>query len=335
MNDALQLPYYAAMPFGVTLNRVFKLLRANWRLLIGVSLAPAAVIIALYALLMVVVVYFGILPLKALGGQPPDPIAVMAMFRIIFPAAFVASVPMSAVFAFYLAAIFHATNKADAGIAVSIGESNAVAWSQLGRYWGLLFWIYFRAFGPALVIVLGMFACSGLLTMQGPNPNPAVFVLFPLGMLLYFAAYVYGAIVALRLSLAFPAALEEGLTAGEAIRRSTRLTYGAKGRIFVLILVLYAIGYAAFLVVYLVAAIVGAIGFFVASGSHMQLTNPLAIVAIAFVAIVVLCAVFLWSALFYSAMAVALSVLYHDQRRRFETPPPAQAAYPSLPGQPA
>src|ERR1035437_10255024 len=96
-----------------------------------------------------------------------------------------------------------------------------------------------------LVIELVMFGGMGILSANNAEPNPALFLLIPLIALLFIGAMVYGVIIAMRLSLAFPAALAEGLTAVAALRRSGQLTKGAKGRIFLVLLVVYALGYAA------------------------------------------------------------------------------------------
>jgi uncharacterized membrane protein len=56
--------------------------------------------------------------------------------------------------------------------------------------------------------------------------------------LLIFLAFVYGLLMTLRYALAMPACVIEDLTARDAIRRSIDLSKGARGRIFVLFLLI-------------------------------------------------------------------------------------------------
>src|SRR5579863_8481946 len=107
--------------------------------------------------------------------------------------------------------------------------------------------MYVVCFFPALVIELVMFAGIGLMSLHKAQPNPIFIVLFPFLSFLQMAAMVVGVIVALRFSLAFPASVFEDLTAWQAIKRSGVLTRGAKGRIFLVLLVIYAATYLAIL----------------------------------------------------------------------------------------
>jgi membrane-anchored glycerophosphoryl diester phosphodiesterase (GDPDase) len=150
-------------------------------------------------------------------------------------------------------------------------------------------------------------------------------------MLLFFAAMVYGVIIAMRLSLAFPASLAEGLTTRASLRRSGQLTRGAKGRIFLVLLVIYALGYAAEMVGFFVLAEILGVGALILMALHVQLASVVGIVAGAIAALCLFAFIFLWAALFWAAFSIAIAVLYHDQRLRIEGPPPA----PLQPGEPA
>jgi membrane-anchored glycerophosphoryl diester phosphodiesterase (GDPDase) len=190
----------------------------------------------------------------------------------------------------------------------------------------LLISVYLRAFGLALGILLVCFAGFGLLSVGGTSQNPptAAIAVFPIMMILYFPAYVYGVIVALRLSLAFPAWMEEELTTGEAMRRSSQLTKGSKGRIFLLLLVIYAITYAFLFVFYLLGIVFFAIGALGMTAMHMHPTDPAFIVGICVAGVILLVLIFVWMALLYGSIVIMLSVVYHDQRRRKDAPLPAQ-----------
>jgi len=306
------------MPFGYTLSRVYRILRDHLKLFLGLGAPPAVVLIVLYGV-MFWVMFANLRPLLSPGASPTAAVtAQFAMMRTMFPSMMVAMVPMTVVFAFYLAAAFFAANKIDSGIGTSVRESFGVGWARLGRSLGMLLWIYFRAFGLALAVFAVGFGFSFLAAPGGSNqnPSPVLFVIFPLTMLLYFAAYVYGFIVAMRLSLAFPASIEEGLTVREAIERSSRLTHGSKGRIFLLLLVVDLIGSAGLMVAYIVGLLIFAIGAIAMTAMHLHMTDPLSIVGAVAGGVFVLFFFYASIALIYGSLVITLSVVYHDQRRR-------------------
>lgn len=316
------------MPFGFTLDRVYRILRDHLKLFLGIAAPPAVAMILLYG------VMYGVMfaNLRPLLSRNIDPVAAataqFAMMRIMFPSMLVAMVPMTVIIAFYLAAAFHAGNKIDSGIGTTVGECFGQAWSGLGRSLGLLLWIYFRAFGPVLVLEVVLFGVSGWFGVMGlQNPPTVAFLVLPLIWLLLVAACVYGVFVALRMSLAFPASIDEVLTAGEAIRRSSELTEGSRGRIFLLLLVLELIACACIFVLEIAAGVAAAIGGLVIYLVPNHSTGPWTVVGIlvgVVAGIVLLILFYAWIALLYGSLVVALSVVYHDQRRRKDSPAAAQ-----------
>jgi hypothetical protein len=315
------------MPFGFTLERVYRILRDHLKVFLGIAAPPAATMILLYGV-MFGVMFANLRPLLSTSGTPVAAVnAQFAMMRVMFPAMLLAMIPIMAVTAFYLAAAFHAANKIDSGSATSVRECYAEGWHRLGRSLLLLIWIYFRAFGPVLVLEVVLFGVSGWFGLSGSfglngslqNPPVAAFAILPLVWLLFVGAAVYGVIVALRMSLAFPASIEEGLTAGEAIRRSSKLSKGSRGRIFLLLLVLELIGCACIFILEIVAGIVFAIGTLVIYLVPNHSTNLWTIVGIlagVVAGIALLILFYVWTALLYGSLVTALSVVYHDQRRR-------------------
>jgi membrane-anchored glycerophosphoryl diester phosphodiesterase (GDPDase) len=155
-----------------------------------------------------------------------------------------------------------------------------------------------------------------------------LFFLIPLAALFYLGSIVYAIFMSLRLSLAFPACVHENLTAMQAIRRSGVLTNGAKGRIFLVLLVIYAISYVAVMILYAVGLFAFAIGALTGAG-HASLTSPITIALAVAGVLVLLALVFLWSAVLMAAYSTAFAVLYRDQCLRKDGPPPVQAAQPA------
>ena len=209
---------------------------------------------------------------------------------------------------------------------VTAGEAFRHAWSRIGRYTWLML---LRSLIIALPIlaILAVIVVGGLLvglvtrgSLSSNASSGALFLLIPLGILLYLGGAVYAVIMTLRLSLAFPACVHENLTAGQAIKRSGLLTQGAKGRIFLVLLIIYAISYAAIMVLYVVGLFVFAIGALAGAG-NFQHPTPLTIGVLVVAGIAILALFLLWTALLMAGYSITYAVFYRDQRLRKDGPP--------------
>jgi hypothetical protein len=303
----------APMPFGMTLERIYHLVRSHLRLFLAIGSVIGAALFLLYIAFGAVIGFSGLIP-KATN---PDPTQIM---RTLLPLELLLAVPMLVVFALYLAATLYAALNADASVTVTFRQSYAAAWHKAGRYIWLLFWIYLRAFGPVILTVLIVCGGSGLIVFLTANQGSSLMLaLIPLGIFLAIALYVYGIIVALRLSLAIPAAISESLTASQALRRSTQLTYGAKGRIFLILLVVDLVCGLGIFAVEVVAIVLGFIAVAIGSAFHMQVKDPITIAAIVLGGLVIACLFLMVIVITYSALIASLAVLYNDQRRRYDS----------------
>lgn len=303
----------APMPFGMTLERIYHLVRSHLRLFLAIGSVIAAGLLLVYLAFGAVIGFSGLIP----KSTNPDP---TQMMRAILPLELLLAVPMLVVFALYLAATLYAALNADASVKVTFKQSYAAAWHKAGRYIWLVFWIYLRAFGPLILTVLILFGGSGLVVFLTPNQGSSLmFALVPFGIFLAVALYVYGIIVGLRLCLAIPAAISENLTAGAALQRSTQLTYGAKGRIFLILLVVDVICGLGIFAVEMVAIVLGFIAVAAGSAFHMQVKDPITIVAIVLGGLVIGFLFLMVIVITYSALIASLAVLYNDQRRRYDS----------------
>lgn len=309
MNAPLQpaMPY--PMTFGQILDRIFRLMRSQLKLFIAVSTVPAVAMVLMMALFFAI----AFIPIFSQLPRQPDP---AQMIRLMIPSMLLIMPLSLVVFALYLAASIHAAMQANMGIPISFREAYGTAWKRGWRYLWLLFLSYIIAFLPMLVTELVMFAGMGLLTADHTELSPGYFFLIPLEMLLFIAALVYGVIMAIRLSLAFPASLAEELTAWAAIKRSSRLTQGAKGRIFLVLLVIYALGYAAEMVGIMVLGAVIGIGALAMAACGVHMPSVAGIAGIVLASLCFAAFLYLWTALLWSAFSTAFAVLYHDQRLR-------------------
>jgi hypothetical protein len=313
------MPY--PMTFGQTLDRIYRLMRSQLKLFLAVASVPAVAMVAIMALFFAI----AFIPILAQLPKQPDP---TLMIRLMIPSMLLIMPLSLAVFALYLAASIHAAMQANLGLTISFREAYAVAWKHIGRYLWLFFLAYIISFLPMLLLELLLFGATGLLSANNAEPNPALLVLIPLLVLLFIGAMVYGTIIAMRLSLAFPAALAEDLPAVAALRRSGQLTQGAKGRIFLVLLVVYALGYAAEMVGFMVLAAVIGVGALIMAACGVQMPSVAGIIGLVLAGLCVIAVLYLWTALLWSAFSTSFAVLYHDQRLRKGGQP---AALPSSP----
>jgi hypothetical protein len=151
----------------------------------------------------------------------------------------------------------------------------------------------------------------------GVGSGPAtMFFLFPLLALLYLAILVYTVWIMLRFAVAYPACVEEDLTAWASLKRSVSLTCGAKGRIFLVLLVVYAIVYAAELVCILVFLALAAAAAFIAISAHVAAGSAPFFILVGLGVLVYMLIVAACVLLSYAAFTTSLAVIYHDQRVR-------------------
>ena len=327
MSDALPYQAYVPKTFGQILDRVFRLVRANFKLFVGIAALPPAVMYAVLAFLAAVVLW----PLLTALPQNPSPDELQHLVFVMVPIFVVFTLIYLPLFGLYLAAASFASVQADCGMKATLRQSYAVAWGHAGRYALLLILLYVICFSPAVVIELVMFGGLGLMAFHKAQPNPAIVVLFPFLSILQMAATVVGFIVALRFSLAFPACVFENLTAWQAIKRSGVLTRGARGRIFLVLLVIYAATYLAVLVLLFGASLVGALGYFAVSGMDLHLSTFTTWVLVILVVIAFLAVLVIFMAASWAGFLTALAVIYNDQRLRTDLPIPAVTP----PGEPA
>ncbi len=306
---------------GQILDRIYRLIRSNFRLFIGIAIIPPLLFFGTLALVLA----FSFRTVFEQLTRNPSPDVFFRHAPALVSIFLVVTLFQMAVFAIYFAAGSHAAVQADLGVKVSVRDSYAIAWAHAGRYFLLMLLIYLVCFLPALIIELLSFAGMGAMNTGNSAPSPLTILLFLFGFLLYSAAGIYGLIMALRFSLAFPASLAEGLAAVAAMRRSSRLTRGAKGRVFLVLLIVYAVTYLAFLIAMCVLMLLGAIVFLALSTIHFHPSLSLQIVVVSCAGVCFLCAMAFYMAISWAGYAAAFAVLYNDQRLRIDG---AAASFP-------
>jgi hypothetical protein len=314
------------MTFSQILDRISRIVRRRWKTLAAIGIAPMGFVVLLEAIFFATFYFAGILK------PPTAPADIQRIAWIAIPFDLLLIPAMLVLYGLYYGASSYAALQADRDLPVTIAQAYAHAWSRLGRYVWLMILRALIVVVPMIPLILAFAAGAFFMTRHashGSDNAGILFLLIPLGILLYLGAFVYAIIMALRLSLAYCACVHEGLTARQAITRSGFLTQGAKGRIFLVLLVIYAISYAVMMVIYFIGLIVfGAVMLAGSAGLSAHDTTPFGYAGIGLLILAGAAIVIFWSALLMAAYSVSFAVLYRDQclrRDGQETAPTAIA----------
>lgn len=321
MSGASQLPVYSPVTFSQILSRIYNVIRATYRTQIGLATLPAIAFFVGYGFLFAIM-GSTFLPAVLKGKEPPAPHA----FMVISVAFFCFMVLYLIALGPFQAAASYAGVKADCGIHVTVNEAYGIARGRAAHFIGLMLSLYGICFGPILLIEAGTF---GVMAAFADNKvfAPVLMVVFPIAMLLLLVAMILGLMGTLRLSLAFPVAVFEGLGIRESIKRSWALTRGAAGRIFVVLLVVYAAMYFAMMVVMMLGMVLALIAYLVFSSHLSHPTTQMIVILATCGAAVYVVLISVFAACFLTGFATSLSVIYNDQRLRMA--PPQQDSAPA------
>ena len=302
------------MSIGQILDRVFRLVRSYWRLFLGIAIFPTAVVMLPVFAAMA---WWFIILLPSIsshsGAMPHIPIY-FPLFAISLNLIFVP------IYAFYAPAGIYAAIQANLGVKVTIRQAYSVAWRHYGRYLWLMILVLLYILIPLAVIAL-LIGGGAFLLLHGAQPNSmptALFLLIPAGILAYFGIFVYSILIFLRFAVAIPAAVAEDLPARAALRRSTSLTCGVRGRIFLVLLVAYLCAYFVSMAFMIAVGLIVSIGALAAVAAHVAVGSAAFYTLIVLAGLVYILIMTVYGAAIYAAMATALGVIYHDRRWRKE-----------------
>ena len=311
------------MTFGQALDRVFKLVKANLRLLLAIASVPA-IVNAVMIVPMAVAVFSIVNPLHP--SSPPQ-IGALLPLLIAMPFAYLLMILM---YALYEPAASYAALQADAGVQVRCGQAYRLAWRKLGRYLWLMILRCLVVAAPVIVLAAIIGIAAAAIGMSKGHSNPSiVFALVPLVIACELGFAIYAVFALIWTAFCYPACVQEDITAAAAIARSFRLTRGARGRIFLLALTMYAIIYAASLVLEAVLAALAGLAVIVGIALHLAM-NPWGTIGIGLGAVVLICTMYIVAACSMAGYSAAFAVLYRDQRRSKEGVAPVFAAGPEF-----
>ena len=335
MNEPLQPSSLHPSSLGEILDRTAQLYRSRFFVFLGISVVPTVVVL---------VPFCGFFLLLAwLGSNSTSPPAEdwAKTFAVVFlvVVSLIALAIYRAISGLAMAAMNHAVSRAYLGERITIRDAYKAVWRRGWHYvWlllleGLIIWVAPIAVWVALAVI----NASAIILTHSAGLNGA-----PLGLLVLLAivalvGYVFWML--LRLSLAFPASVIEQIGAWSALKRSSALTKGTKGRIFLLYLLGAALTWLLSLGITIPLAIVMAL---VSASVGPQRAQALNLV----MAFVIYGASFAIQALTRPIYGIALTLFYYDQRIRQEgfdiewlmqragltaPPPPQHQAAPWLP----
>jgi len=232
------------------------------------------------------------------GGAPFSPNYLAGIGLGMGLALFAVSLLYLLVFVVSQAATVYALSEVYLGKTTTIGESLKATIGKWYRYLGIGIWQAFSLMWvPMIPLIAGVILIAtkitGLTILGGVLIFVGIVGGFPVGVILW-----------LRNSLAVQATVIEGLKVRASMARSKMLAAGAKGKVFVLVLLAVALTYAASL---LQMPLMLFVMFTIAKGGKAVVTE-----------IIMLLVGFVGHALVQPVLMIGLSLLYFDQRVRKE-----------------
>jgi hypothetical protein len=207
---------------GEILDRTFFLYRSNFWLYVGLASIAASVNV-LASIARLAFVHFGHLSVTSPGAG-----LVGALFTL------VGSIVYFAVYSVTHAATVSAVASIYLGQETSMGRALDAVKGHWLRYCLIALWQSWSAGWIFILLIVPV----GVMTALGIRNMPALVIFL---VVLAIGSLAYGLIAYIRNSLAVPAAVMENLAVRQAMRRSKQLAEGTKGRIFLLLLLLFAL----------------------------------------------------------------------------------------------
>ncbi len=300
---------------GEILDRTVQIYRSRFLIFFGIAAVPTAIVLVLASGVFLFFAWFGSGSVVSSGPRSsPNPEAAVLIGLALVAIALVAVPMFFAVTALASAALNHAAARAYFDQKTTIRDAYQAIWARGWRYiWLYLLQVLIVVAAPlAAWFVLFLVSAGGLALAQSAGMGFTGGAL--VGLLAVLVALIlvaYAIWMALRLSLAFPASVVEQTGAWPALKRSTSLSVGTRGRIFLLYLLGGILNYLLSLVITLPVFIALAL----LPGAKDPQNEQFAGMLIVFVAYA---AAFAVQAFTKPVYGIALVLFYYDQRIRIE-----------------
>jgi hypothetical protein len=305
MNTTISEPL---RPFtlGEILDRTAQLYRRNFLLFAGVAAVPTGAMFAVFIPLFGVFGFFAAASAKGAAPHPAVLVTALIVIGIVaIPVGLAATVVSQA-------ALVRTAITVHMGQKLKIREALKSVWPRFWRYAGVLVLQgVFAALIPAAIaggVAVVVFLLARLAGGGAAANSVAVFFTF----LLFGAAFVVIVIRGLTYSLALPACLVEEKPAWGSFQRSVKLSKGARGRIFLMFMLVYALSAIVTILGYIPTVIVIAVGTALSHGTHFAM----AVLAVAEIMNVLMN--FTLQTLITPVYVTSLVLFYYDQRIRTE-----------------
>ena len=227
---------------GEVLDRTFVLYRRRFWLFAAIGMLPAGLLVfsSMLRLIFLAVTRHAV---AAPTGPAPDVFAKAVSDGILVQLYFL---PVTLLFfiAYGIshAATAHAVAEISAGNASSAGAAFRAVRTHWLRWAGIALRQFWSAFWPVMPGTAAFVAAVILIPRaQARGGYTVVALLMLFGGIIFAAGIVLGVINFLRNALAMPAGVQEGIGVNAAMRRSRALVAGRKGRIFLALLLVYAL----------------------------------------------------------------------------------------------
>ncbi|MGD0858490.1 MAG: glycerophosphoryl diester phosphodiesterase membrane domain-containing protein [Terracidiphilus sp.] len=291
------------------LDRAAQLYRSRFLVFLGISVFPTALVLAVGCLIAPLYAW-----VSSNGAGSRAPWAEILAGLLLAGAVLVAIPVLLGATALAMAAMSHAVSRAYMGEKTTIRDAYKAVWRRGWHYvWLLILEGLIIGVAPMAVWfgLLALTAYAAILAQDSGLSGNSVAVIsgFPAG-LLTVALVCYVVWMLLRLSLAFPACVIENIGAWAAVKRSSRLSKGTKGRIFVLYLLAAVLTWILSIAIVLTLAIVVGLTAYSLHLKQTQIDLVMGIVAYA--------VAFGVQALIRPIYGIALTLFYYDQRIRQE-----------------
>ncbi len=231
------------LSLGELLDRTFTLYRSHFWLFIGIMAVPQLLAIVLNVTLEILQQHGLVVSSGGIAGARGPEFTMLAAVLVVV--SWVLIILDGMLYALALGATTLAVSEVYLGRSVTIRD----AYGNLrGRLWRLIrvaFSIFLRFFGLLVLAAVAMAILIPSLARSTGQSNPIVMGLFFL--VLVVVAVALGVWVVLRYGVAIPALLLENLKARQAMKRSVSLTSGYRGRVFLTLLLMGIVTYAAVL----------------------------------------------------------------------------------------
>lgn len=290
------------------LDRTAQLYRSRFLVFAGIAVIPTAAILIPACAVILFLLWVG-----SFGSNAANPAIAGGLAAVLAIVVVLVAAPVwLAVAALTSGAMSHAAARACMDEKTTIREAYKIVWRRGWHYIGLYIVQMFLIWGVPFAVWFSLLGLTAVAVTVVHRAGAAAGALVGFAAFVIMAAlFVYGVLMLLRLSLAFPACVVEQIDILAALKRSSRLSKGSRGRIILLYLLGAALTWIVSMGITIPLTII--IALFPGAGNPERAQTAAVVMAVA-----VYGAAFAVQALIKPVYGIALMLFYYDQRIRLE-----------------